>query len=217
MAIYGKGIYEKGKHVSKINGKHTKEYLVWRTMISRCYNPQYLEKHPTYEKVEVCSEWLYFQNFCEWFENNYYTIKNEIIDLDKDFICSINNIENKIYSPDTCIFIPQEINKLLVFQSRKTLDLPVGVKRNGNKYNAVIVKKIFNEKCENKKKEIFLGNYDTPEQAYEVYYKNKNEYILYVLEYYKDYIPKNVYNIIFEFVNKDCLRNLHKKQEIILN
>lgn len=106
MAIYGKGIYEKGKYKSKNHSIHTKEYLVWRTMISRCYNPDYLEKHPTYEKCEVCEEWLYFQDFAEWFHKNYYKVDNEIVDLDKDFLCILNNYEDKIYSPETCIFVP---------------------------------------------------------------------------------------------------------------
>ena len=74
--VYEKGVCSKGKYKSKINGKHTKEYLVWRSMISRCYNKDY-HGYNNYKDVEVCDEWLDFQTFAEWFTDNYYSIEND--------------------------------------------------------------------------------------------------------------------------------------------
>ena len=136
MSIYGKGIYEKGKHLAKINGKHTKEYLVWRTMISRCYNPTYLEKHPTYDKCEVCDEWLYFQEFCKWFEVNYYEVDETMVDLDKDILVK----GNKLYSPNTCCFIPQEINKLFTLRTNNRGNCLIGVHKHKDLYVSLINK-----------------------------------------------------------------------------
>ena len=92
--VLGKGYYGIGKYVAKINGKHTKEYKVWRAMLNRCYGKLYQESHKTYENCEVCDEWLNFQVFAEWFHENYYEINGEIIDLDKDFLSG----KTKIYS-----------------------------------------------------------------------------------------------------------------------
>ena len=198
IAIYGKGIYEKGLHVAKKNGKHTKEYLVWRTMISRCYNPMYLKKHLSYEKCEVCDEWLYFQDFCKWFDENYYEIDNEIMNLDKDFLCGIKNIKNKIYSPDTCIFIPQEINKTIIHQWNKTTNLPTGVKRTKSKnIYAVNV-----GKC-------YVGDFVGIKESFNQYIIAKNKDLINKVNYYRN-IPLNVKNVIIEYVDKnifekDCL------------
>lgn len=63
----------------------------------------YLPKNkPTYEGCTVCDEWLYFSNFKKWFDENYI----EGFQLDKDIIIR----GNKVYSPQTCCFVPKEIN-----------------------------------------------------------------------------------------------------------
>jgi hypothetical protein len=43
--------------------------------------------------------------------------------LDKDILYK----GNKIYSPDTCVFVPQEINALFVKNDANRGDLPIGV------------------------------------------------------------------------------------------
>ena len=73
-------------------------------MLIRCYNKKDLEKNPTYKNTTVCIEWCNFQNFAQWFEKNY-------IDdwaLDKDILVK----GNKVYSPETCCFVPREINEV---------------------------------------------------------------------------------------------------------
>jgi len=79
-------------------------YGVWRDMISRCYS----KTCKNYKNVTVCNEWHNFQNFAVWFYDNY--IKG--YDLDKDLLSDVNN---KIYSPSTCIFIPHKINVFIAF------------------------------------------------------------------------------------------------------
>lgn len=55
----------------------------------------------------MCDEWLDDKyNFYEWVRENYYTVKEEQIDLDKDILVK----GNKTYSPETCIFTPHSIN-----------------------------------------------------------------------------------------------------------
>lgn len=48
---------------------------------------------------------MYFSNFLKWFNGNY--IKGYA--LDKDILIK----GNKVYSPETCCFVPYEINTLV--------------------------------------------------------------------------------------------------------
>jgi len=109
--IYNKGFLGLGEHKSSLNDIHTREYVLWRNMMQRCYSEKYYTKNPRYKNVTVCERWHNFQNFCEDIQEleNYdswanSTTKKEY-DLDKDVLCDKMNIRNKIYSPKTCIFI----------------------------------------------------------------------------------------------------------------
>lgn len=98
------------------NGKRLLSYEKWTAMLKRCYDEKVHERCPTYINCEVCEEWKCYANFKQWFDNNYYELENERIELDKDILSE----ENKIYSPDTCILIPQKINGLFKEYNRAT-------------------------------------------------------------------------------------------------
>lgn len=77
-------------------------YLTWKNLIARCYSKKWLTKYPAYRGCNVCDEWLTFSNFKSWMETQNWQDKA----LDKDLLVQ----GNKIYSPDTCVFIDQKIN-----------------------------------------------------------------------------------------------------------
>lgn len=81
-----------------------KSYIAWRAMMTRCYSYAYKSKYPTYTGCSVCEEWKRFSEFEKWYNKNH--IENT--HLDKDIIYE----DNKIYSPKTCCFVPNEINAL---------------------------------------------------------------------------------------------------------
>ena len=190
--VYGVGYIGEGKYKSKENGKNTRVYDTWRDMLRRCYDEKLHKKYPTYIDCKVCEEWLNFQNFAKWYYNNYYEIENEKICLDKDIL----HKGNKIYSPDNCVFVPNNINVLFVKSDNSRGDCPIGMY-----YNKQHEK--FQARCnvydfeENKKKSIYLGLYDTPEQAFEVYKRFKERNIKEVADYYKEQIPKKLYNAMY--------------------
>lgn len=99
----------------------TKARTVWQSMLDRCYNEDYLSRRPTYRKCTVCEEWHLFSNFKEWFDSNYI----EGYHLDKDILV----LGNTIYSPATCVFIPNRINNLI---NLKDYTLPIY--KHGNRY-----------------------------------------------------------------------------------
>ena len=132
---------------------------------------------------------------------NGYEIEGEpTAELDKDILVP----GNKIYSPDTCIFVPKRINDLFVhIHGRKKNGLPTGVtysKKTG-KYQATVRESCETEDSENtkKKKGVQLGYFDTIEEAYEVYKAHKLAEIIYIADCYKDVIPDKLYQAMINW------------------
>jgi len=103
-SVYGIGYIGGGKYKTRNNGKKNKSYTAWINMIARCYNPGNHLIMPTYKECSVADEWLNFQNFAKWFDVNYICG----FDLDKDILVD----GNKVYSPDTCLFVSTKSNSI---------------------------------------------------------------------------------------------------------
>ena len=190
--VFGVGYIGKGRYKANENGKKTKCYKTWHNMLQRCYDTKYHEKYTTYINCKVCEEWLCFQNFAEWFDENYYEIEGQKMCLDKDIL----NKGNKIYSPDNCIFVPEKINNLFVKSDKIRGEYPIGVCYDKNAKKFVAQCKIYDFK-ENKSKKKYLGLYDTLEKAFEVYKQFKEKYIKNMADYYKDLIPTKLYDAMY--------------------
>ena len=154
--VYGVGINDSTYSVSKIvNGKRVNcpYYNKWRHMIERCYSLKYQEKNHTYNGCTVCREWLYFSSFKRWMETQDWEGK----DLDKDILLK----HNKIYSPETCIFVSPSINKLLNKNAAIRGDFPIGVCLDKNK-------KIMAQ-CKVNGKMVYLGVHKSVDLAHKAY------------------------------------------------
>ena len=55
-SIFNVGYLGVGRYKSKKNGKITKYYNVWKSMLERCYNIKIQNKYPTYKGTIVCDE-----------------------------------------------------------------------------------------------------------------------------------------------------------------
>lgn len=107
-------------------------------MIRRCYS----DYDNSYANTIVCDEWLMYNNYLKWYNNNY--IKG--YHLDKDL--KIPGM--KVYSPNNCTFVPQEINKIF-YQPDKDISskdslLPLGVSLSYKKYINGYEKKRYDNK-----------------------------------------------------------------------
>lgn len=190
---YGIGYLGEGKYKCKENGNNTKVYSTWYSMLQRSYDGKYHGKYPTYIDCKVCEEWHNFQNFGEWFDNNYYEVKGERMCLDKDIICK----GNKVYSPKTCIFVPERINTLFVKCDKSRGKSVIGTTPTKNgKYQVQC--HLINPKTGESKQE-HLGYYETQEKAFKIYkyYKEKN--IKEVTDHYKNLIPIKLYNSLYNY------------------
>lgn len=189
---HGVGYIGEGKYKTSENGKDTKCYKTWHNMLRRCYDKNYQEKYPTYKKSKVYKKWHNFQNFAEWYYNNYYEIEGQTMCLDKDILYK----HNKIYSPETCIFVPNNINVLFTKSDKIRGEYPIGVNLYCNKFRARCGVYDFKN---NKKKLKHLGVYNTPEKAFERYKQFKERYIKQVADEYKDKIPQKLYDAMYNY------------------
>ena len=189
---YDVGYLGEGKYKASENGKDTRVYSTWHRMLERCYSEKLHEKYPTYKDCEADKEWHNFQDFGYWFDDNYYTVDNEKMCLDKDILIK----HNKIYSPDNCIFAPQTINSLFTKNDSKRGGSAIGTSPKNGKYQVnccMINPETRKSKCE------YLGLYETQEKGFEVYKYHKERNIKEVADYYKEQIPQILYNALYNY------------------
>ena len=147
--------------VARVSGKEIRcvFYDTWRQMLNRCYLPSSRTRYPTYKDCTVAVEWHSFMTFRKWM------IKQDWrgYALDKDLLAE----NNKIYSPDTCVFISHELNNILLTQSKNRGKYPVGVYKVtlSSKYRAQI--RINNVT-------IHLGSFSTIDEAKAAYDKARS-------------------------------------------
>lgn len=128
--IFGVGTFGIGVYKGHENGSQTKAYGTWHKMLERCYSKRDNKDFNAYKDCSVCEEWHNFQNFAKWFYENYYEIENERMDLDKD----IFGDNSRLYSPETCCFVPSKINSAITTHSVNKTTGIVGIRKEFNKY-----------------------------------------------------------------------------------
>lgn len=180
---YGVGYMGIGEFYAKKDGVMTKCYTKWSDMLGRCYSKRCQEKQPTYKGVSVCDDWKCFQNFAKWYYSNYV----EDFHLDKDIICP----DCKIYSPETCCFVPQEINVFFISTQSVRTELPLGVTKHKNKFRA---------RYGRDRKHI--GLFSTLEDAFFAVKNKKEQHAKEMAEKYKSVLPKLIYDILVNYEMK---------------
>ena len=168
--VYGVGINDADYNVvesATVDGKcktiwKCPFYQTWVHMLERCYSEKFHQRKPTYKGCSVCDEWLIFSNFKRWMETQDWQGK----DLDKDLLTE----GNKVYSPDTCIFVDRKINIFVIDRGNDRGEYMLGVywHKRANKFRA---------KCSNPftGKEDSLGYFTNELDAHLAWKKRKHE------------------------------------------
>ena len=184
---FGKGYLGEGKYKVSENRKLKKEYKIWHSMLTRCYDPKLHEKRSTYKDCKVEDYLLNFQHMATWIDDNYYEIPGEKMCLDKDILCK----GNKVYSRDTCIFVPERINTLFTKRDNSRGNDPIGV--------SDLPSGTYRVFCNNGYgKSVYLGTYVTKEEAFQVYKQYKEKVIKEVIDSYEGIIPEPHYSRLRE-------------------
>lgn len=115
--VHGWGVNDSNQPITKmVEGRQVKcpYYSRWEAMIRR------VEKDPSYAGVTICEEWRYFSAFELWMSSQGWQGR----ELDKDLLSK----SSKTYSPETCTFLPNYINRIIVsHKAENSGGLPLGV------------------------------------------------------------------------------------------
>lgn len=143
----------------------TRSYVLWKSVRYRTKEGgTWQNKHPTY----LGSNNLFedYQVFAEWCNKQYGYMKKDSTGafwgLDKDILVP----GNKDYSPDTCMFVPHNINKLFTASDSKRGPYPIGVTKKSKSAFGVAV-------SDGYKKRVYLGQYNDPFTAHQAWQRGK--------------------------------------------
>ena len=156
--VYGVGIYD-------MTNCDKNSLNSWRRMLFRCYNDTY---NKSYKGCEVCNEWKLLSNFSKWYNDNCI----EGWHLDKDILGN-----GKLYSPETCCFVPIEINSTIT---------------TGNKDGVTFANGKWQSACGKK----YIGRYESKSAAIRAYKEYKQKRVTQVADKYKSLLPIKVYNAL---------------------
>lgn len=177
IGYFGEGVYN--------STTHKKLYRAWQSMLTRCYDEKSRHIFPTYINCTVVSRWLSFQNFAHWHKENFKIYMEEWC-LDKDILQK----RNRIYSPETCCFVPREINLLFIKSDKVRGKYPIGVRKSGDFYQANMAKNGTEE---------YLGTFRDPKKAFECYKIEKEKYIKEVADKWRGKITEQVYEAMINY------------------
>ena len=175
------------KYPITINKVMVKEYDLWKSMLLRCYSKKHQEKHHAYIGCIVSENFKYYEFFYEWCQNQ--VGFKDGFHLDKDLLVK----GNKVYSEDTCVFLPREINNVLT--SRNSLRgkylLGVCFHKCSGKFIAQI--------NSNGIKRKHLGTFNTEIEAFNAYKQAKESYLKELANKWKGKIDDRAYNALMNY------------------
>ena len=174
--VFGVGVND--LHYSSLGDKgaklsECKFYRRWSDMLKRCYSKKFHKEYPTYIGCSVCSDWLVFSAFKAWMEKQDWQGKH----LDKDLLVQ----GNKVYSPETCVFVSSEVN--LFLGGGKSFD---GKVPSGAYFDKIAGR--YSAQCRNpitKKKET-IGRFDCMDAAHDAWVARKTKHAIALSEIQSD-------------------------------
>ena len=186
-SVFGVGITGT-KYQPTINGVNTKEYGLWCNMLRRCYSDSFKKKQPTYEGCEVGDKFKSYEYFYEWCHIQI-GFANKDWHLDKDLLIK----GNKVYSENTCVFLPHEINQILVKRTASRGEHLIGV--NWDKTNKAFKARV----NKNKGKSEHLGLFKTELEAFNAYKKAKEAFVKEQANKFKSQIDPRAYEALMNY------------------
>lgn len=182
--IFGFGYV--GSNKSRITKQ--KSYSTWHNMLKRCYDSDFLKKRTTYKGCSVCEEWHCFATFQEWFDEHH----KDGWHLDKDILVK----GNKVYSPNTCCFVPNEINTLFTKRQNYRGKTPIGVVYCKPQR---CFKECYKATITRGKGSKYIGTFATPVDAFNAYKREKEKWIKEVADKWKDQLEPRVYKALYNY------------------
>ena len=178
--------------ISEISRQYDCNYTVWYSMLQRCHNSKIHKQKPTYSGCAISDNFKSLTYFLDWAKqqvgHNSIDGEGRKFNLDKDILIK----GNKVYSENTCVFVPMEINNLILNSRATRGEFPVGVhyEKSRNKFQAYIRKN---------GKRVYLGRYNSEVDAFKAYKTAKESYIKEIADKWKDKIDPRVYEALLNY------------------
>ena len=185
-SVAGVGYFGVGPYIAKVGTRHTLEYEDWNSMLKRCYKSE--ESKKSYADKSVIEEWHCFQDFAAW-ATKQPNFGRDKWDLEKDLLVK----NNKVYGPETCVYLPREINSFIKRKSFNGLPLGVDIAYNydGTPY--------YRTQAREDGKNINLGRFYNVEEAFMAYKVHKEALAKKLADKWKDEIPEVAYKSLYNY------------------
>lgn len=165
-------------------------YKRWAAMIQRCYSDKSSDKSKlkSYRGVVVCDDWLNFSSFAKWYKSQRNYDKTDW-HIDKDLL---SGGKGKVYSPETCVLLPLEIN--LNIKQRRVNQTKYG--RGVVKYGCKYVARMARDGYKSDRLNEVLGTFSTPQEAALCYKTHKESFVKELAERWKDELDTAAYSAL---------------------
>lgn len=176
----------------------TREFSIHDNLYTRCYNPKYQEKKPTYIGCYMHEYVKDFQMFAHWLNLqphfNSVDDSGKFYNLDKDLI----EKGNKCYAFDKMVLVPITINSFLTKANSKRNGLPLGVHYHKSSIGG---KSPYQVGCRNPflNKDVYLAAVSSPEQGFEIYKKYKESMAVKLAEHWKGRVDEIVIQSLLNY------------------
>ena len=189
--VHGIG-FNDNKYQVFVDGKKTDEYNIWQNMLRRC-KVEFWVVRPSYEGTTCSENFKSYSFFYEWYHKQYNATTRDVKDnkwcLDKDILVK----GNKLYSEDTCVFVPHKINNLLVKANSVRGEYPIGVSLRGQSSRLMA-------RCNRSDGTMqHLGYFSSAEDAFQVYKTYKEALIKKLANEYKHQLDPRAYQALLNY------------------
>jgi len=188
-----RGIGDKGlEYSTKEDGIPKKEYRLWGSMLERC-TEKYWSNAPAYVGTTCSNGFKSYTFFYEWCQKQVgFGNKDDngrSWCLDKDILVK----GNKVYSEDTCVFLPKDINMVLTKSTASRGEHLIGV--SWNKKDKAFVARV----GKNKGKQEHLGCFKTEIEAFNADKTAKEIYIKELANKWEGKIDDRAYEALMNY------------------
>lgn len=178
-SVKGVGYRGVGPHIASIHGVSTSVDKCWRNLITRTSCEKHKLSHPYHSENSICEDWKCFQTFGDWHIDHY----RPGYEIDKDLLIR----DNRHYSPETCVFLPKELNTLIMRGKTGRGEQPPGVFLDKNGYYIA-------KACG-----VFLGSYGNPDAAFMAYKVYKEKRAKELSFHYKSRLDPRAFDALQEY------------------
>jgi hypothetical protein len=161
------------------------QYNQWFDMKQRCLSERSRKARPTYERCKLFESWLDYDNYVSWATLQVGHLQlddnGKLYQLDKDLLGEGS------YGPNSCVFIPQELNKFLTAGRGS---VKVGCSQMDNGKWRVTIHDPF------QKKNVHLGCFESLDQASTVHTEAKRRFAIKLADKWKGHIDQRAYQAL---------------------